>query len=65
MIVNEFAFEVLHREQEARLLVELERRRIQLERAAEERQGEPERHAWFFLRQPAERARRTAHRHAH
>jgi hypothetical protein len=35
MIVNEYAFGVLEREHERQLTIELERRRVQLERAAE------------------------------
>lgn len=65
MIVNEYAFEVVHRGQEARLAIELERRRVQLERAAEG-SGEPRpRRAWLFFRRPVAGSPRTASRHAH
>ncbi|BDZ45522.1 hypothetical protein [Naasia aerilata] len=64
MIVNEYAFEVLNREQEARLAIELERRRVQLERLAEQGGDARPRGGWLLFRQSA-RTGRAASRHAH
>jgi hypothetical protein len=66
MIVNEYAFEMLQREREAQLAIELERRRVQLERA-EETSGSarPRRVRWFLFRAGAAGRQPMAERHAH
>ena len=66
MIVNEYAFEMLSRERDAQLTIELERRRVQLERAEETAGPAPSgRSHWFLLGDHGGRTRPAEERHAH